>query len=99
MTPLMRASLRGKLVVVRLLLARGARQELRDDTGRTALYRAAQVGSSEVAALLCDAPGGAAALSLRCNKSKTPLDIAEEGGHAACAAMLRARGAKRGMDL
>jgi len=99
MTPLMRASWRGKLDVVRLLLARGARQELRDCDGWTALYCAARDGSSEIASLLCDAPGGAAVLSLRSNGGETPLDIAERGGFLACAAMLRALGAKRGADL
>jgi len=99
MTSLMRASRAGKLDVVRLLLARGARQELRDHDGWTALYCAALAGSSEIASLLCNAPGGVAALSRRCNDGKTPLDAAEGGGHLACAAMLRARGAKRGADL
>ena len=76
-----------------------ARQELQDNTGRMALYFATLACLSEVAALLCDAPGGAAALSLRCNDGETPLDVAEAYGHATCAAMLRARGAKRGAEM
>jgi len=84
--------------VVRLLLARGARQEQLAHDGRTALHCAAMLGFAATSSILCDAPGGDATLSLARKDGRTPLDVAERGGHSDCAAMLRARGAKRGED-
>ena len=51
-TPLMWAAGQGQEATVRLLLARGAKTDLRDDRGLTAYDIAAQSGQSAVAALL-----------------------------------------------
>jgi ankyrin repeat protein len=92
-TPLMWTSYEGHEGVVRLLLARGARQELQaSSNGRTGLHLAAQFNRAAVLALLCNAPGAAAALALRDMEGRTPLGVAIAGGHAACEAVLRARG-------
>ena len=53
------------------------------------LLRAAR----SIVELLCAAPGAATALSLRDSSGRTALDCAVQGGHAACAAVLRAHGA------
>ena len=97
-TPLMRASIGGHEAVVRLLLARGAKQELQSDIGYyTALHWAVQGNHANVVALLCAAPGAAAALSLKSSStvfgSRTPLGLAISRGRAACEAVLRAHGA------
>jgi hypothetical protein len=93
-TPLMRASFNGHEGVVRLLLARGARQELRDSDCDSALQKALYLGDhASIVALLCAGPGAAAALVLRNHNGKTPLGSAIYYGRAACAAVLRARGA------
>jgi hypothetical protein len=92
-TPLMSASQNGHEGVVRLLLARGARQELLSSGGWTALHWAVYDDHSGTVALLCAAPGAATALALRNNFGQTPLGIAVACGLAACAAVLRARGA------
>jgi ankyrin repeat protein len=66
---------------VRLLLARGARQELQNKNGHTALHLAAYKGHAGVVELLCAAPGAAAALALRDQDGSTPLILAvSEGG-------------------
>ena len=107
-TPLMRASAQGHEGVVRLRLARGARQELqssdgfgdfggivrRESTdGWAALHWAVDSGSSGIVSLLCAAPCSPAAFALRDANGRSPLGLAIEGGHAACEAVLRARGA------
>ena len=95
-TPLMRASDRGHEAVVRLLLLRGAEQELQDRDGFTALHWAVFGDRPGVVALLCAAPGAAAALALKLNAahgSRTPLAYAIHRGHAECEVMLRAYGA------
>ena len=92
-TPLMLASWRGREGDVQALLARGARQELRDSDGRTALHYAVLFDDASVVKLLCAAPGAAAALALRDNKGHTPLASALATGQGACAAVLRAHGA------
>jgi ankyrin repeat protein len=88
----MRASNIGNEGVVRLLLARGARQELQNSGGKTALHCAADNNDAGIVSLLCTAPGAAAALALRCN-GQTPLGEAISNGFAACEAVLRAHGA------
>ncbi len=90
-TSLMSASIEGHEGVVRLLLAHGARQELQNG-GVTALYRAVLNDHAGIVALLCAAPGAAAALALRCG-GKTPLGIAIEHRRTASEAVLRAHGA------
>ena len=81
--------------VVRVLLARGARLEVRDELGRTALHRAVIKDRPSIVELLCAAPGAAAALALRDSGGRTPLALAFAFGYAACEAALRAHGATR----
>ena len=96
-TALMRASYEGHESVVRLLLSRGAKQELQDHGGFTALHWAVCCDRPAVVALLCAAPGAAAALALKPDAaygdSRTPLSYAIHRGRAACEAVLRAHGA------
>jgi ankyrin len=61
-TPLM-CAIQGHESVVRLLLSRGAKQELQSDSGFTALHVAVLGDRPGVIALLCTAPGAAAALA------------------------------------
>jgi ankyrin repeat protein len=89
----MSASFKGHEGVVRLLLARGARQELQNSYGWTALHAAVVNDHPGVVALLCAAPAAAAALALRSKTDRTPLAMAVNYGRAACAAVLRAHGA------
>jgi hypothetical protein len=91
-TPIMHASNNCHEAVVRLLLSRGAKQELQSDDGDTALHMAVYGNSSVVVALLCAAPGAAAALSIR-GTNRTPLAWAIALGRAECEAVLRAHGA------
>ncbi len=94
-TSLMRASSSSCEGVVRLLLARGARQELQSNYGWTALHAAIYDNDhAGIAALLCAAPGAAAAFALRDEVGRTPLGIAIARGRAACEAVLRAHGAQ-----
>ena len=95
-TPLMQASRYGRESVVRLLLSRGAKQELQTNIGYTALHEAVDGDHPAVVALLCAAPGAAAALALKTSAElgrRTPLAMAIRRGHAACKAVLRAHGA------
>jgi tetratricopeptide (TPR) repeat protein len=93
---------------VRALLARGADVGAQDSTGFCALHTAVLRGEHSVLALLCAAPGAAAAMALRARRSNgiapggaddvvlTPLGFALHWGGAAreaCAAVLRAAGA------
>jgi hypothetical protein len=95
-TALMAASNGGYEAVVRLLLSRGAKQELQDLDGYTALHWAVESDRPGVVALLCAAPGAAAALALKSIAAfgrRTPLAMAIHDGRAACEAVLRAHGA------
>ncbi len=87
------ASYKGHEGAVRLLLARGARQELLDKNGATALHVAAKKGHAGVVEQLCAATGAAAAIALRNKNGDTPLALAVRYGHAATASVLRAHGA------
>ena len=92
----MAASSRGHESVVRLLLSRGAKQELQTNIGFTALHYAVEGNRPAVVALLCAAPGAAPALALKTSAaygSRTPLSHAISFGRAACEAVLRAHGA------
>jgi ankyrin repeat protein len=93
-TPVMLASSNGHEGVVRALLARGARQDLHGSDGWAALHWAVVAGSAGTVALLCAAPGAAAALALRDRDGKTPLALAVMFDHAECEAVLRAHGAR-----
>ena len=92
-TPLIFASRYGHEGVVRLLLARGARQELQGVFRYTALHWAVQRNRPGVVAILCGAAGAVTALALRDSSGRTPLARAIELDHAACEAVLRAQGA------
>ena len=92
-TPLGWASALGCEAVVRLLLSRGARVELQDNSGRSALHDAVETDHSDIVALLCAAAGATAALALKMNDGNTPLALAISYGRAACEAVLRAHGA------
>ena len=81
---------------MRLLLSRGAKQELQSGGGFTALHYAVDGNHPGIVELLCAAPGAAAALALKtsaANGSRTPLAHAVYLGRAACEAVLRAHGA------
>ena len=106
-TPLLTASSARHEHAVRALLARGARQDLVDEDNYAALHMAGKRGHSNIAALLCAAPGGAGELlSMYTNGDVLPcgngpaflrgdsaLDLAKKGGKEMCAAVLRACGA------
>ena len=93
-TPLMSASMQGREATVRLLLSRGAKVELQDHYGFTALHRAVDSHQAGVVALLCAAPGAASALALKTRSGGyTPLAMAVEDGSEDCEAVLRAHGA------
>ena len=92
-TPLTLASSNGHEVIVRLLLAHGARQALPGMLGYTALHWAVHRNEPGVVAILCGAAGAAAALALRDKDGRTPLALAINFHRAACEAVLRAHGA------
>ena len=78
---------------MRLLLARGARQELQSSNGFTVLHWAVSWNVHGVVAILCGAAGAATALALRDEDGRTPLALAIIFHRAACEAVLRAHGA------
>jgi ankyrin repeat protein len=92
-TPLMDACFCGHEAVVRLLLSRGAKLKLKNDSGWTALHHAVDRNEPSFVALLCAAPGAATALSLKNFDKRTPLALAIHLHFAACEAVLRAHGA------
>jgi ankyrin repeat protein len=95
-TPLSSASGAGHEAIVRLLLSRGAKQELQDRFGFVALHSAVHRNHPNVVALLCSSTGASVALALTPRAtwgSRTPLAWAIHRGHAACEAVLRAHGA------
>jgi ankyrin repeat protein len=88
------ASHAGDEALVRLFLARGARPELRTLDGYTALHYAAGSGDAGVAALLCAAPGAAAAIDLPGGENgETALAMACAEGFEAVVSVLLASGA------
>jgi E3 ubiquitin-protein ligase XBAT32/33 len=93
-TPLMLASSFGHADVVRILLARGAKQQLQSPNGLTPLHLAVMSNLSDIVELLCADPSANAAWAVRSSSGRTPLAVAVERGHAACAAVLREHGAE-----
>ncbi len=96
-TALILACARDNEGAVRLLLERGARQELQGNGGLTALHCAAQEGLAGIVEQLCASPGAAASIALRDKGGYTPLALADREGHTACAASLLAHGARRSL--
>ena len=90
-TALERAIAHGHVGVVRMLLARGAKQ-VRPGQTYTAMHRAVYNNRIEVVKLLLAAPGASDALKTKTNGS-TPLKIAIAIGHNEIEALLRAAGA------
>ena len=92
---LISASLKGHESVVRLLLSRGAKQELQGSDGGTALHLAVALNHVGIVEILCAARGAAAALALKNHRGETPLALAIFYGdeRADCVAVLRAHGA------
>ena len=101
-TPLMFASQTGDDEVVRVLLSRGAKQDLQDYKRRTAVHHAVMYNRASVVALLCSAPGATAALAQKATMGVhylTPLGFAlllvgQGMDRADCIAVLRAHGAQ-----
>ena len=92
-TALKLASERGHVGVVRVLLARGAKQVLPGETF-TAMYMAVSHNHIEVVKLLLAAPGASDALKTKDGYGgRTPLKWAIYNGHAEIVALLRAAGA------
>ena len=71
----MLASRRRRKDAVRALLAHGARQELQNRRGWTAMHFAASNGDAGMLELLCAAPGAAAAIALRSKRGRSALDL------------------------
>ena len=90
-TALEAASVNGHVGVVRMLLARGAKQ-VRPGATDTAMYLAVHYNHIEVVKLLLAAPGASDALKTK-HGGRTPLKIAIDDGHAEMVALLRAAGA------
>ena len=89
-TPLARASLKGHLDVVRLLLQNGATAESRDNDGSTPLIFASGEGHLDVVHLLLQS---GATVDSRNNYGWTPLAPASQNGHADVVRLLLQSGA------
>ena len=92
-SPLIEASMNGHEGAVCALLARGARQELRNKFGATALHHAAEYGSANIIKLLHAAPG--AQVDARDNTGVTPLAYASCSGREDAVRTLLACGARQ----
>jgi hypothetical protein len=93
-TPLMRAAIFGHAGFARLLLANGARQELQSKAGSTALHVAVSFDHPAVVDALLAHPDSSAALALRNDRGRTPLQYALWcGGRTGIISALRAHGA------
>ena len=91
MTALERVSYWGHVGVVRVLLARGAKQ-VRPGKTDTAMFWAAERNHIEIVKLLLAAPGASDALKTK-HYGYTPLRYAIDHGHAKIVTLLRAAGA------
>ena len=94
LTALELASYCGHVGVVRMLLARGAKQVRPGETD-TAMHAAVSGNRIEVVKLLLAAPGASDALKTKDSYGDTPLKIAINQGHAEIEALLRAAGAPK----
>ncbi len=94
-TPLFLASHRS-IGAVRALLAHGARQDLRSDSGSSALHQAAHSGEASVIELLCATPG--AQVDAQDSNGYTPLMLASEGGREGAVSALLAHGARQDLQ-
>ena len=79
---------------VRLLLARGARLELQNHAGETALHLAVYKNNEAVVAMQCAAPSAAAAVALRDDRNRTaitrlPSTMAAPRAQPSCASTAR----------
>ena len=81
----------GRINEVRALLESGASVDLADRQGTTLLFRAAEKGHTEIAALILQ---NGAKVDLADRDGATPLFIAAEEGHTEIAALLLKNGAK-----
>lgn len=86
-TPLMCAAQNGQEPLARLLLAHGAKADVRDSNNDTALHMAAEDGHTALVRLLL---AHGANPALRDARGFTPLDAAVRAHHPAVAALLRA---------
>ena len=91
-TALKLASHWGHVGVVRVLLARGAKQ-VRPGKTLTAMFWAVDGNHIDVVKLLLAAPGASDALKTKHGGSRTPLKDAIDSGHVEIEALLRAAGA------
>ena len=86
-TPLMIASEYGHVNVVTFLLERGAKMDLQDKQGKTALHYAVRRGLGSCDILLCLVKNGAD-INARTNDDCTPLMIASKNGHVSAVTFL-----------
>ena len=94
LTALARASSWGHAGIVRMLLARGAKQARPGAVLTPAIYWATEHNRAEIVRLLLAAPGAGEALATKSGyTSCTPLRRAIDRGHAEVVALLRAAGA------
>lgn len=90
-SPLHYAVMKGRLPMIKLLIARGADVGSRTRTGTTPLHTAVLYSRLEAARLLIDAGADVNAQSAT---GTTPLKLAEAANNAKMAELLRSRGAK-----
>merc|ERR1712039_1005494 len=85
-TPLIAASIKGNLEVVRALVAADARMDKVTNKGATPLACAASGGHMEIVKFLCES---GARTDVTDEDGATPLDLANRHGHAETARLLR----------
>lgn len=95
LTALHIAAQHGRVAVVRELLLRRARVDMRDMFGATPMHHAARRGHVEVMRELLKA---GATINAPTAEYETPLDLAEQKGQVAAADFLRSHGGRRGAD-
>jgi len=83
--PLQSAVAGGHAKIVKMLIARAADPNVREQGGYTPLHAAAQNGAEEIIRILIF---GGADLTIKSNDGKTPLDLAMEVGHAKATILL-----------